>query len=305
MKKASSILLITLLLGLVIVNFGYGNATRTVTDGLDRKVSLSGNPQRVVTTIVSTTEIALDLGLDERLVGVPDLIEYLSYVPELQEKAEKKEKVGGFNLSMEKIAALNPDLVIVGASAQKDSVSKLKDLGATVYAAGSKNIGEVRKTILRLGYLTGTQDRAQEIVGEMIYKEIQLEEAVKGLEEKKRTFYTISERMYTVGRNTFVGQALELAGLDNVFSDLSGYKPVSTEKIIDRNPELIIVTEDMGLSAEDLKNEVGLKNVKAVEEGNVLVLSQGEDSMINQPGTKIVDGAKNLFEKIYDKEVNL
>lgn len=305
MKRISTILLVTFLLGLAVVNFGYAEATRTVTDGLDRHVSLSGNPQRVVTTIVSTTEIALDLGLDERLVGVPDLIGYLSYIPELQEKAEKKQKVGGFNLSMEKIAALNPDLVIVDASAQKDAVSKLEDLGATVYAAGSKDIDEVRETILEIGYLTGTQDRAQEVVGEMVYKEVQLKGAVEDLEERKMTFYTISERMYTVGGNTFVGQALELAGLDNVFSDLSGYKPVSAEEIIERNPELIIVTEDMGLSAEDLKNEVGLKNVQAVEEGNVLVLSQGEDSMINQPGTKIVDGAINLFEKVYDREVNL
>lgn len=305
MKKISSILVMTLLLGLVVVNFGYGDATRTVTDGLDREVSLSGNPQRVVTTIVSTTEIALDLGLDERLVGVPDMIEYLSYVPELQEKAEKKEKVGGFNLSMEKIAALNPDLVIIDASAQRDAVSNLEGLGATVYAAGSKNIEEVRETILEIGYLTGMQDRAQEIVGEMVYKEVQLKGAVRDLEHRMKTFYTISDRMYTVGGNTFVGQVLELAGLNNVFSELSGYKPVSTEEIIERNPELIIATEDMGLSVENLKNEAGLKNVKAIEEENVLLLSRGEDSMINQPGTKIIDGAKHLFEKVYDKEVNL
>lgn len=305
MKKSSSILLVALLLVLTVVNFSYASTSRTVTDGLDRKVSLSETPERVVTTIVSTTEIVLDLGLDERLVGVPNLTKYLSYVPELQEKAKQKEKVGGFKLSMEKIAALNPDLVIVDASAQKDAVSKLEDLGATVYAAGSKNIDEVRETILEIGYLTGTEDRAQEVVGNMAYKEVQLREAVSNLEDKKEMFYTISKRMYTVGGNTFVGQALELAGLTNVFSDLSGYKPVSTEEIIERDPELIIATEDMGLSVENLKKEAGLENVKAVKTGNVLLLSPGEDSMINQPGTKIIDGAINLFEKVYDREVNL
>jgi iron complex transport system substrate-binding protein len=305
MKKSSSILLVALLLVLTVVNFGYPSTLRTVTDGLDRKVSLSETPERVVTTIVSTTEIVLDLGLDERLVGVPNLTKYLSYVPELQEMAKQKEKVGGFKLSMEKIAALNPDLVIVDASAQKDAVSKLEDLGATVYAAGSKNIDEVRETILEIGYLTGTEDRAQEVVGNMAYKEVQLKEAVSNLEDRKETFYTISKRMYTVGGNTFVGQALELAGLTNVFSDLSGYKPVSTEEIIERDPELIIATEDMGLSVENLKKEAGLENVKAVKTGNVLLLSPGEDSMINQPGTKIIDGAINLFEKVYDREVNL
>ena len=202
---------------------------------------------------------------------------------------------------MEKIAALNPDLVIMDASAQKEAISKVEDMGAAVYAASSKSLEEVREAILVIGYLTGTLDRAQEIVGRMAYKKVQLKEAVRQLEEKKDAFYTISQRMYTVGGNTFVGKALELAGLNNVFADVSGYKPVSTEEIVKRNPELIIATEDMGLSVEELKKKSGLKKVKAVEEGNILLLATGEDSMINQPGTKIIDGAINLFEKVYGK----
>ncbi len=305
MKKLSSTLLIGLILVLFTVGLVSAQAERTVTDSLGREVTIEEVPERVVTTIVSTTEIALDLGLDERLVGVPDLIQYLSYVPELQEIAEKKKKVGGFKLSIEKIASLNPGLVILDASAQKDMVSKIKDIGATVYAAGSRDIESVRETILEIGYLTGKLDRAQKIVGEIVYKETQLRDAVAKLDEKKSTFYTISKRMYTVGNNTFVGKALQLAGLNNVFGEISGFKPVNTEEIIKRNPELIIATEDMGLTAEDLRKDKGLEEVKAVQNGNVLLLPTGEDSMLNQPGTKIIDGAINLFEKVYDREVNL
>ena len=301
-RKISLALTLALVVGLVFAGSGHAQ-TRSVTDGLGRTVKIDGTPERIVTTIVSTTEIVLDLGVDERLVGVPDLVKYLSYVPELQAKAEDKEKVGGFKLSMEKIAALNPDLVIMDASAQKEAISKVEDMGAAVYAASSKSLEEVREAILEIGYLTGTLDRAQEIVGRMAYKKVQLKEAVRQLEEKKDAFYTISQRMYTVGGNTFVGKALELAGLNNVFADVSGYKPVSTEEIVKRNPELIIATEDMGLSVEELKKKSGLKKVKAVEEGNILLLATGEDSMINQPGTKIIDGAINLFEKVYGKKV--
>jgi len=305
MKKIFS----TLIVGLVLISFvaGIVNAQsgRTVVDSLDREVTVQGVPERVVTTIVSTTEIALDLGLDDRLVGVPDLVQYLSYVPELQKIAEKKEKVGGFKLSLEKIASLEPDLVILDASAQKEMIGKIKDTGATVYAAGSRNIESVRETILEIGYLTGKLEAAKDIVGEMVYKQVRLKDAVGKLEEKRELFYTISKRMYTAGDNTFVGQALQLAGLNNVFGEISGYKPVSTEEIIQRNPELIIATEDMGLSVEHLRQDKGLKGVKAVKEGNVVLLPTGDDSMLNQPGTRIIDGAINLFEKIYDREVNL
>ena len=303
-RKIASALLIVLFASLMVANLASAE-TRTVRDGLGREVSIAGTPERIVTTIVSTTEIVLDLGVDERLVGVPDLVEYLSYVPELQEKAEEKEKVGGFKLSMEKIASLNPDLVIMDASAQKEAIDKIEKMGAAVYASGSKNLDEVRESILEIGYLVGNLDRAQEIVGEMAYRKLQLNEAVRQLEDRKKTFYTISQRMYTVGSNTFVGRALDLAGLDNVFGDISGYKPVSTEEIVQRNPELIIATEDMGLSVEELEKKTGLEKVRAVKEGNVLLLPTGEDSMLNQPGTKIIEGAINLFEKVYGKEVGV
>lgn len=304
-KRASLILVIGLVLGLVGTQLAYAENHRTVTDGLGREVVLEGTAEKVVTTIASTTEIALDLGLDEELVGVPDLIQYLSYVPELQEKAEDKTKVGGFELSMEKIASLEPDLVILDASAQQETLDKIEKLGATVYAAENQDIRGVKESILEIGYLTGTLERAKRVVGEMTFKEVRLKEAVSGLEERKKVFYTVSPQMYTPGGNTFVGQVLEMAGLENTFEDISGFKPVSAEDIIQRNPDIIIGTEDMGLSAEELKEKVGKGDITAVEEDNVILLPSGEDSMLNQPGTKIVDGAINLFERVYDEEVDL
>ncbi len=305
MRRTSLVLVFTLVFGLLVTGVARAQDTRTVIDGLGREVTLEGTPESVVTTIASTTEIVLDLGLDKRLVGVPDLMKYLSYVPELQAKAEEKTKVGGFKLSMEKIASLSPDLVVLDASAQQGTLDKIKNLGATVYAAGSKDMDAVQETILELGYLTGKLERAEKIVGEMVYKQFRLEEAIDELDKKKKVFYTVSPQMYTPGGNTFVGQVLEMAGLNNVFSDVSGFKPVSTEEIVQRNPELIIGTEDMGLSEEGLMKEIGSNNVEAIKEENVMLLPSEDASLLNQPGTKIVDGAINLFENIYGEKVDL
>lgn len=305
MRRTSLVLILTLSLGLLVTGAARAQDTRTVIDALGREVTIDGTSDRVVTTIASTTEIALDLGLNERLVGVPDLTQYLSYVPELQAKAEDKTKVGGFKLSMEKIASLNPDLVVLDASAQQGTIDKIKNLGATVYAAGSKDMNAVQETILELGYLTGTLERAEKIVGGMVYKQFRLAEAIDELDSRKKVFYTVSPQMYTPGGNTFVGQVLEMAGLNNVFSEVSGFKPVSMEEIVKKNPELIIGTEDMGLSEEELKQKVGMDDVKAVKEDNVMLLTSVSASLLNQPGTKIVDGAINLFENVYGEKVDL
>lgn len=305
MKKTSLVLLVGLIVGLVGVSFAHAESAKTVTDGLGREVKVEEVPERIITTIPATMEISFALGLNEKIVGVYSETKYLSYVPEIQSMAEKKEKIGSFNLSYEKIASLDPDLVIAG-SAQKDDISKIKNVvGATVYVAGKQNIESVYESILEIGYLTGTSDQAQKIVGEMIWKRFRLEAAVEALDEKKKVFYTISPQMFTLGDNTFVGEALQLAGIDNVFGEISGYKQVSTEEIVSKNPELILGTKGMGLTVKELKNKPGIEGTKAVKEDNVLFLSNVEASMLNQPGTKIIDGAIKLFEKIYDAEVNL
>jgi len=304
MKKTSFVLLVGLIVGLVGVSFAHAESAKTVTDALGKEVEVKDVPERIITTLPATTEIAFALGLNEKIVGVYSDTKYLSYVPEIQSMAEKKEKIGSFNLSYEKIASLNPDLVIAG-SAQKDDISKIKNVvGATVYVAGKQNIESVYESILEIGYLTGTSDRAQKIVGEMTWKRFRLEAAVETLGEKKKVFYTISPQMFTLGNNTFVGEALQLAGMDNVFGEISGYKQVSTEEIVAKNPELILGTKGMGLTVKELKDKPGIEGTKAVKEDNVLFLSNVEASMLNQPGTKIIDGAIKLFEKIYDTEVS-
>lgn len=304
MKKTSFVLLVGLIVGLVGVSFAHAESAKAVTDALGREVEVKDVPERIITTLPATTEIAFALGLNKKIVGVYSDTKYLLYVPEIQSMAEKKEKIGSFNLSYEKITSLNPDLVIAG-SAQKDDISKIKDVvGATVYVAGKQNIESVYESILEIGYLTGTSDRAQKIVGEMVWKRFRLEAAVETLDERKKVFYTISPQMFTLGDNTFVGEALQLAGMDNVFGEISGYKQVSTEEIVAKNPELILGTKGMGLTVKELKDKPGIEGTKAVKEDNVLFLSNVEASMLNQPGTKIIDGAIKLFEKIYDTEVS-
>jgi len=305
MNESHRLYPVLLLTSLIVFSLVFAVSARTVEDSLGREVTIDGPAESIVATIVSTTEIALDLNLENKLVGITSLTKYLSYVPELQEKAEDIEGVGGFTISIEKIAALDPDLILIDGAAQKDLVEKLTNIGATVYASGAESVEDVKEEILEIGYLAGKLGRAQAIVGEMEYKELMLEAAVSGLERRKRIFYAISKQMYTAGGNTFVGRGLELAGLNNVFSKVNGFKPVSNEEIVNRDPELIIATEDMGLDESTLRDRPGFESITAVKEGNILLLPRSADSMINQPGTKIIDGIINLFELVYERDVEL
>mgnify|MGYP006283192139 CR=1 FL=1 len=277
----------------------------TVEDSLGRQVSLSKVPDRIVTTIPNTTEIILNLELTDKVVGVTALTSYLSYAPEIRDIAEEKEKVGKYNVSTEKISSLQPDLVVVDGLAQRNLLQQLENLGIPVYAANPKDIADIEEVVLELGYLTGKLETARQIISDMELKRLKLKQAVSELESRKSTLYIISSAIYTTGGNTFQGQLLELAGLENIFSDISGFKKVSDETIIKRNPELIISGPHgtVGLTMEKIRSRPGFRTIEAVKTESIIFLTKKQNSMISQPGTRVVDGAIKLFELAYDRTV--
>src|ERR1700752_4858196 len=85
-------------------------AGREVTDETGRTVRIPQPVQRIVSLAPSLTETIYALGLQDRLVGDTDYCDYPA-------DAQKKTKVGGgINPSLEIIASLHPDLVLVTKS---------------------------------------------------------------------------------------------------------------------------------------------------------------------------------------------
>ena len=80
---------------------------KTVTDQLNRQVTVPDDPKRVVALAPSITETLFALGLGEKVTGVT---RFCTYPPEVQLVT----KVGGFlDPNYEVIASLKPDLVVL------------------------------------------------------------------------------------------------------------------------------------------------------------------------------------------------
>jgi len=78
----------------------------TVIDDLGRSVTIPTCPERIISLAPSNTEILFELGLGDRVIG--DTV-YCDY----PEEAKGKEKVGGYSdIDIEKVIALNPDLIL-------------------------------------------------------------------------------------------------------------------------------------------------------------------------------------------------
>src|ERR1700693_4603803 len=100
-----------------------------------RTVRITESVMRIVALAPSLTETVYALGLQDHLVGDTD---YCDYPPE----AQKKTKVGGAqNPSIEEVASLRPDLVLVTKALNRfETVRALDDLKIPAYATDPHTI---------------------------------------------------------------------------------------------------------------------------------------------------------------------
>ena len=96
----------------------------TVTDGLDRQVSLQLPAMRIVSLAPSNTELLYEIGAGAQVVGRDSFSNY-------PEEASRVQDIGGSmgQYNYEAIAALEPDLVLAAEINTPEQVHSLEELG--------------------------------------------------------------------------------------------------------------------------------------------------------------------------------
>src|SRR5256712_10192841 len=118
-------------------------------------------PERVVCLTAETVEIAYRVGAGERVVGVPGTARW---PPEAREKP----KVGGFTtFRLDKILALQPDLVLAFSDLQADVLRDLIGSGVTVLCTNPRSVDDVLRAILLVGGSIGHAEAARGLVQDM------------------------------------------------------------------------------------------------------------------------------------------
>src|SRR5881296_2844839 len=118
-------------------------------------------PRRIVCLTAETAEIAFLLGAGDRVVGVPG-------TARRPEAAREKARVGGFTtFKLERILALEPDLVLAFSDLQRDVVRDLIGAGVTVLCTNQRSFDEILRAILVIGGALGCEAAARGLVQDM------------------------------------------------------------------------------------------------------------------------------------------
>src|SRR4029077_5774981 len=130
--------------------------------------------RRIVSLAPSVTESIYALGLENLLVGDTDYCDY-------PEAATKIHKAGGAtNPSLEEIAELRPDVVLVIKSLNRlETVQQLDRLGIPTYSADPHSIDEIRSSIHRLADILGSPAAGEALDSALLQKEKNLHQELQ------------------------------------------------------------------------------------------------------------------------------
>lgn len=200
------------------------------TDQLNRVLQLSKTPTRIVSLVPSQTELLVDLGLRDQIVGLTKFCVHPNGL------IKEKTVVGGTKqVRVDKIKALQPDIIL--CNKEENTAAMVKDLEAIapVHVSDIKTVDDTLSLIHSYGSIFQIQEKANRFVSQIQQKHTDF---LKDIDRKapcrKVAYFIWKDPWMVAGGDTFIDYLLGECGFENVFKNENGrYPEVALEKLQD------------------------------------------------------------------------
>src|ERR1700687_5386156 len=267
---------------------------RQVTDEIGRTIRVPQNIQRIVSLAPNLTETIYALGLQDRLVGDTDYCDF-------PREAQLKTKVGGaINPSLEAIAALHPDLVLVTKNLNRlETVQALADLGIPSYATDPHTVDAIITSVARLADLLGVPENGTALAADLARQLAALQDRLSSLPPRRVLFIVWTEPLISIGKDTFITDALRHAGAVSVIDSSQNWPQVNLEEVVHLQPEFLIFVEShFGAAphgADALADLPGWRLLNAVRNRRYATIGDA----INRPAPRLVRAVEDLARQLH------
>lgn len=197
-------------------------------------------PERIVCLTEETTETLYLLGEQERIVGIS------GFTVRPPEARKEKPKVSAFtSAKIEKILALDPDMVIGFSDLQADIAKDLVAAGVNTLVFNQRSVGQILNMILTLAGLIGCGDKGEALVSCYVERIDRVREAGQALRRRPKVYFEEWDEPM-ISAIQWVSELISLAGGEDCFASLGQHSHAkhriiaNPQTIIDANPDVII-----------------------------------------------------------------
>jgi iron complex transport system substrate-binding protein len=278
----------------------------TVIDDEGYATNFTSVPQRIISLAPSNTQIAFAIGLGDKVVGITDYDHY-PYNFTAWIAAGNITSVGGFSTpNKEPIASLNPDLILATPINDPDVVT-LRNLGYNVLILNPNDVNGVFKDISMVGKAAGADQNAAALVNSLTSKigTIEAKIAAANLPKPKVYYEVWTPPLMSAGNNSFINDVIVKAGGENIFGDeTQQYPTVSSETIVQKNPDVILLPSQMANTGEapfygtvnDVKARPGWSSINAIQNNRIIIVS---GDLFAEAGPRIADQIEVAAKAFY------
>jgi len=249
-------------------------------------------PQRIVCLSAETTEIAFAVGAGERVVGV-------SGAAVRPPEARQRPRVGGFTtFRLDRILALEPDLVLAFSDLQADIVGNLVRAGVPVLALNQRSVADVFGAIRLIGGALGCDAGARGLIADMQDEIRQIREFSSVWPQRPRVYFEEWDDPPIAGIR-WVSELIEIAGGQDVFPELreradARGRVVDLQEVVRRAPQIVVASWcGKPVDLEAIRRRPGWETLEAVRGGRVHAVPSAD---ILAPGPSLLRGLRTLHD---------
>ncbi len=262
----------------------------TNTDG---RLTVNQGPQRIVCLTEETTETLYLLGEQDRIVGIS------GFTVRPPQARKEKPKVSAFtSAKIDRILALEPDLVLGFSDLQADIAAQLIRAGVQVHLFNQRTVAGIFNMIHVLGAMVGAVDKTQRLIAELRAGLAAIEQSAANLPRRPRVYFEEWNDPLISGIR-WVSELIAIAGAEDCFDELS-VEHSAKHRIIANPQEVIVRAPDIIIGSwcgkrfnpQQVRDRSGWNAIPAVHNGHLYEIKSCD---ILQPGpAALTDGVRQL-----------
>jgi iron complex transport system substrate-binding protein len=260
------------------------------------QVRIEARPQRIAALAGTFVEMLFALGAGDQVIA-GDL--FTNYPPDAADLV----LVDSFNLNVEAVIELDPDLVVLSFD-PGDAVAAFEAVGIpTLLFTTAPDLEAVYDQISVLGAATGHAAEAAALVEEMATEIKGIVAAAGGSDGMTYYHETDPASHYSPNGSSFLGQLYGLLGMQSIADAApdefgSGFPLLSAEFIVESDPDVILIGGG-GATASELAARPGWDTMTAVQQGRIVEL---DADLASRWGPRVVDLLRTIAESVVGAE---
>lgn len=288
------------------------NGAIKITDDNQRIVTLKSAPQRIV--VLSPSFLELVQAVDGKVVGRAKT--QLGRVPDFAKDAAEVGYI--FNINIEKVVELKPDVVIAYKGMHERYLHTLESNNIPVIVLSLKSYDDVKHSLLVLGQMMRNEAKGKAVAERL---DSDIKETVSKLPKTERTvaiLHTTNMGITLEKESSIAGCCAKLLNLHNIVQGqtkpVSGQMgaqpdmaPYSLEDLLEKNPQVIFITsmgekKDIeGKLQSELMNNEAWYAIDAVKNQQVFYLP--DELFLLNPGLRYPEAVRLMAEKLHPELV--